>query len=84
MKMKWHGVLLVIVCLFIALTGLAQEAPAPRLFSGVTSSNNNPLQIAILHWYNANLTTSFSVGSGPGFVAFDGPTSGWRTPAATP
>jgi len=72
MKMKSHGFWLVMVCLTIALKGLAQEAPAPRRFSGVTSSNNNPLQIAILHWYNANLTTSFSVGLGPEGVAFDG------------
>src|SRR5215469_14727881 len=78
MKMKSHGFWLVMVCLTIALKGLAQEAPTPRRLSGVTSSNNNPLQIAILHWYNANLTTSFSVGTTPQGVAFDG-TSMWVT-----
>ena len=37
---------------------------------GVTDSTQNPNQIAILHWYNANRTTSFPV---PGSdVAFDG------------
>lgn len=32
----------------------------------------NPDQIAILRWYSANLTTAFSVGTGPLGVAFDG------------
>src|ERR1700735_4490471 len=32
----------------------------------------NVKDIAILHWYAANTTTSFSVGSGPQGVAFDG------------
>jgi DNA-binding beta-propeller fold protein YncE len=31
----------------------------------------NPLQIAILRWYAANLTTQFPVGNGPNAVAFD-------------
>ena len=39
---------------------------------GVTSSTQNPLQIALLHWYNANLTTTFGAGSTPSGVAFDG------------
>ena len=39
----------------------------------MTSSTQNPLQIALLHWYNANLTTPFSVGKVvPNGVAFDG------------
>jgi hypothetical protein len=40
--------------------------------SGVTSSTQNPLQIGILHWYNANQTANFAVGSGPYSAAFDG------------
>ena len=28
---------------------------------GVTNSTKNPLQIAILHWYDANQTTTFVV-----------------------
>ena len=32
----------------------------------------NPNQIALLRWYSANLTTAFSVGTGPQGVAFDG------------
>jgi hypothetical protein len=39
---------------------------------GVNSSTQNPLQIALLHWYPANLTTQFSVGSHPFGMAFDG------------
>lgn len=39
---------------------------------GVTSSSQNPLQIAILHWYDANLTTQFTTATGPMGVAFDG------------
>ena len=39
---------------------------------GVTSSTQNPLQIALLHWYNADLTTAFAVGSSPRGVTFDG------------
>jgi hypothetical protein len=39
--------------------------------TGVTTSTQNPLQIAILHWYSANQTTAFKVAA-PGGVAFDG------------
>src|SRR5271157_2106152 len=39
---------------------------------GVISSTLNPLQIALLHWYNANFTTTFGVGGSPRGVAFDG------------
>jgi len=38
----------------------------------VTNSTKNPKQIAILHWYPANLTTSFAVGLFPTRVTFDG------------
>jgi hypothetical protein len=39
---------------------------------GVTASNRNPLQIALLHWYDANLTTAFKVSHAPVGLAFDG------------
>ena len=46
---------------------------------GVTNSTKNPKQIATLHWYEANVTTSFQVGTvpnqfgtAPTSVAFDG------------
>jgi hypothetical protein len=45
---------------------------------GVSTSTQNPLQIAILHWYDANLTTTFGVGTSPNDVAFDG-SSVWVT-----
>ena len=32
----------------------------------------NPLQVAILRWYAANLTTQVPVGKNPNDVAFDG------------
>ncbi|HEY6290123.1 MAG TPA: hypothetical protein VI455_00985, partial [Terriglobia bacterium] len=79
---------LVVVLLFTALVGaapyLAQsqeqddsaEVPQPdaasRPLIGVTTSSQNPLQIAILHWYNANLTTQFTTATAPFGVAFDG------------
>ena len=40
--------------------------------AGIVTSTLNPAQIAILHWYNANLTTQFAVGTTPVGVAFDG------------
>jgi len=39
---------------------------------GVVNSTENPLQVAILHWYKANRSTQFPVGSEPFGVAFDG------------
>src|SRR5690348_1190797 len=39
---------------------------------GVTTSTENPLQTAIVHWYVANQAASFSVGRSPVGVAFDG------------
>ena len=39
---------------------------------GVVTSSKNPLQIALLHWYNANLATQFAAAAGPFGVAFDG------------
>src|ERR1700734_2921971 len=48
-------------------TAAGQATPA-----GVTTLNKNPLQIAILHWYNANLTTQFTAGTAPFGIAFDG------------
>jgi DNA-binding beta-propeller fold protein YncE len=38
----------------------------------VVSSTQNPSQIATLHWYAANLTTTFSVGPNPAGMVFDG------------
>jgi hypothetical protein len=49
-----------------------KSAPASRPPIGVTTSTQNPLQVAILHWYDANLTTQFTTGTAPNGVAFDG------------
>ena len=43
-------------------TGSAPATPVPL----------NPLKVALLHWYPANTTTSFAVGSTPYGVCFDG------------
>ena len=61
-------VLTVLALSLLSASTLAQVSPS----TGVTSSTKNPLQIAILHWYDANLTTSFGVGNSPIGVAFDG------------
>src|SRR5579863_7890873 len=53
-------------------TETIEPAPPLRPPIGVSSSSQNPLQIALLHWYNANLTTQFKTASNPTAVAFDG------------
>ena len=55
----------------ILLSGLLGIVP-PLAPSQVVNSSKNPNQIAILHWYAANLTTKFTVGNTPAAVAFDG------------
>jgi hypothetical protein len=50
-------------------TGATMQPPA---LAGVVSSTQNPLQIALLHWYAANLTAQFPAGANPYGVAFDG------------
>ena len=45
----------------------APEQPPTRNWPG-----GNPLKIALLKWYAANLATSFKVGQNPYAVAFDG------------
>src|SRR5260370_1883921 len=52
----------------------AESAPASRPPIGVTTSTQNPLQIAILHWYDPNLTTQFTPGTAPYPVPFDAST----------
>jgi len=39
---------------------IGEEPSSAQPLTGVTSSMQNPLQMAILHWYNANLTTQFT------------------------
>jgi len=51
---------------------LASVLPLSHAQSGVASSNLNPLQIGLLHWYAANLTAQSPVGSHPRSMAFDG------------
>jgi len=56
----------------------ASTAVQSSALAGVVSSPLNPNQVAILHWYSANQTTSFRVGSSPQGVAYDG-ASVWVT-----
>jgi len=61
-------------------------ASTPRPLSGVTSSSQNVQQIAILHWYTANLTTQFTTGTGPltrTWTADLGPSPGGSIPVTT-
>jgi hypothetical protein len=57
----------------LALAWLCGSALAQ---GGVTNSTKNPQQIAILHWYPANLTANFPIGADsgphPNRAAFDG------------
>src|ERR1700693_2793442 len=48
-----------------------EQVAQSAALTGVVTSNWNPLQIAILHWYNASPTTQISV-SAPVGMAFDG------------
>jgi uncharacterized membrane protein YbhN (UPF0104 family) len=59
----WLLLAIVLVPVIYPTLGLAQI---------MGPSSRNPEQIAILHWYNANLTTTFSVGTLPAGIAFDG------------
>jgi len=50
----------------------AQDTTTVKPPAGVVSSTQNPLQVALLHWYSANQTAAFTTGSGPYGIAFDG------------
>ena len=39
---------------------ISEEPSSAQPLTGVTGSMQNPLQTAIVHWYNANLTTQFT------------------------
>ena len=58
------AVLSVFALSLVSVSTLAQN--------GVVNSTKNPIQIATLHWYNANLTTRIAVGNTPVGVALDG------------
>src|SRR5690348_737056 len=61
--------------IFSKLLVLCVSILMPRLGAaqgGVNQSLKNPLQVALLHWYDADLTTTFDVGTHPYAEAFDG------------
>jgi len=56
----------VLLCLLWAMA-------STRAHSQVVNSTQNPLQLALLHWYSANLVpTQFGVAYYPAGLAFDG------------
>jgi hypothetical protein len=55
-----------------ALTVLAITTVAAAQPTGVVTSNRNPLQIALKHWYAVNSTTSFAVGLDPTAMRLQG------------
>jgi outer membrane protein assembly factor BamB len=74
--LKGFGLLATFVVIAATLTmffngrGAAQQGTPENVVAGVFTFN--PLQVALLQWYPANLTTSFAVGVGPSEMAFDG------------
>jgi hypothetical protein len=68
------------ICLVVALVaatnlipGRAQETSTPGIQPPANGAPPvNPLKVALLKWYAANLTTSFKVGDNPYGIAFDG------------
>jgi hypothetical protein len=60
--------LLAMVYVASSITARAQTSYA----QDVEGSSKNPLQVATLHWYDANQTTQFSVAGFPVGVVFDG------------
>jgi len=70
------GLLATFVVVAAALTmffngsSAAQQSAPADVASGVFT--RNPLQVALLQWYPANLTTAFATGVGPDRMAFDG------------
>jgi DNA-binding beta-propeller fold protein YncE len=55
--------------LFVLLAAALTIAPAT---TATAQTSANPNQVAILRWYAANLTASFSAGSAPRGIAYDG------------
>src|ERR1700686_32108 len=69
------SLLLIVAATASLIPGRAQEASNPTNNNAPPTKNwpaDNPLKIALLKWYQANLTPSFKVGTEPLGVAFDG------------
>jgi hypothetical protein len=66
-----------LLLIVFAMAGL-RPGKAQQTSAAQQEANNgapppaNPLKVAILHWYQANMTASFKVGKQPYAVAFDG------------
>src|ERR1700679_1848266 len=78
--MKRVSIRLTLMLALIAAANLcssrAQEAASDNAAPTMNWAAGNPLKIGLLKWYQANMTTSFTVGktrnSNPYGVAFDG------------
>jgi len=69
------GISLVVLAMAILFSGQAQEAArsSPSPSTSPSPPLLNPLKVALLKWYQANLVpTTFPVGQQPYGVAFDG------------
>ncbi len=67
------GLALAIVATANLFPGRAQEAGSRQQQPPSNGTRSpNPLRVALLRWYEANLTTSFKVGNAPDGIAFDG------------
>jgi hypothetical protein len=66
---KFAAIGLALVGLVALLPNLIQRSTVGA--AGVAATNLNPLQIAILHWYDVNKITRFFLGNSPWGVAFD-------------
>jgi DNA-binding beta-propeller fold protein YncE len=67
------SLMMVILAIVSLVSGRAQEASAVEAQAGSKNETAaNPLKVALLKWYPANLTTHFNVGKTPAAFAFDG------------
>src|SRR6516162_9031409 len=74
-KFMVAAILLFTFLALVTVVAYAQDESGTPVqpLNGVVSSSLNPLQIALLHWYNANQTpTTFTAGAKPFGIAFDG------------
>src|ERR1700675_973702 len=67
------SLVLLVVVLATFIAGQAQQVTQPVQTPGSAPPLSNPLKVALLKWYHANIVpTNFPVGSQPYGLAFDG------------
>jgi hypothetical protein len=50
----------------------ASPSPVALAAGGYMGPKKNPMEIALLKWYNVNQVTTYAVGNSPVAIAFDG------------